>query len=389
MLDILKKLFNSEEDSELIKSVESIENLTKGKDSVLKTPVEKKDFFEMLFEQVQEVHAQNKTVPFKIFFLKENEIVVKVKGLYSCLPIHRMAWQYPDLSYWRLIFPTLAGREFKCCVTEASYIEGDRPYRIVIDASAHPFLKAELIEGAEYTGIVLHKTEEEALVDMGSHFRWKYGSLRGYLPLADLSNPETFQSCEPGEQVKIQYKGSDERGLCFTSAAGIDVSEFIDQTVWVQVCKSGDTAPYFLVKGKYKADLPITKIIYPVKKKKVRRLRHQWQNGDIINCRVLEFHPKRGCFILQWIDPEPDPVIWTSDEMIDYIGREVEVNVYLSETEELCFLVENKYPATFTTRNRSNKIYEVDEGDVFTARICSIDLNDSCFKIRWLKKEKE
>jgi len=388
MLDIFKKLFSSEEDAELIKSIESIENLSRGRNAIPEeAPVEKKDFFEKLFDQIQEAQAQNKAVPFKVFFLKEDEIVVKVKGLYSHLPLHLMAWQYPDPSYWRLIFPTLTGREFKCRITEATSVEGERPYHIVVDASAHPFRKAELVENAEYTGIILHKNEEEALVDLGSHFRWKYGSLRGYLPLADLAKPETFQSCEPGEQVKIQYTGSDERGLRFTSADGIDVSQFIDQIVWVQVCKSEDTAPYFLIRGKYKADLPITKTIYPVKKKKVRKLRNQWENGDIINCRVLEFRPKRGCFIIQWIDPDPDPVVWTSDEMIDFIGREVEVNVYLTEEDELRFLVENKYPATFTTRNRSNKVYELDEGDVFTARICSIDLNESCFKIRWLRKK--
>jgi hypothetical protein len=113
----------------------------------------------------------------------------------------------------------------------------------------------------------------------------------------------------------------------------------------------------------------------------------QWENGDIINCRVLEFRPKRSCFIIQWIDPEPDPIIWTSDEMIDFIGEEVEVNVYRTEEDELRLLVENRYPATFTTRNRSNKKYELDDGDVIIARICSIDSNENCFKIRWLRKE--
>ncbi|MDR0542210.1 MAG: hypothetical protein LBH19_08340 [Dysgonamonadaceae bacterium] len=387
MLDIFKKFFDSREDAELLKSIESIEKMAKSGTIDPEVSVEKKGFFEKLFEHVEEAHAQNKTnIPFKISFLREDELIVKVKGLFAHLPLSLMAWQYPKRSYWNLIFPTLAGREFKCRITEATHIEGERPFHIVIDAAEHPFRKAELIENAEYTGIVLEKTEDEALVDMGSHFRWKYGSLPGYLPLADLAKPETFQSCEPGEQVKIRYLGCDERGHRFTSTGGINPKEWIGQIVWVQVCKSENLAPYFLVKGKYKGDLPVTKILYPVKKKKIRTLKNQWQNGDIINCRILEFHPKQG-FILQWIDPEPDPIDWTSDDMIDYIGREVEVNVHVTKEEELYFLIEDKYPATFTARNRSNKKYELDEGDIIAARVCSIDLSESCFKIRWLNKD--
>ena len=259
-----------------------------------------------------------------MFFLNNEELIVKVKGLFAHLSLQQMAWRYPHLAYWKLIFPTLVGREFKCKITEAERREGER-FHIVIDASEHPFRKAELIENAEYTGIVLQKNEEDARIDIGSHFRWKYGSLQGFLPLAALAEPETFHPCEPGDSIKIKYTGNDDRGLLFTSVDAIDLAaEFVGKVVWVQVGKSENMAPYFMVKGKYKGDLPINKLFYPTKKKKLQKLRNQWENGDIINCEIVDFKPHRG-LILKWIDDDPEEIDWSSDEMIDYIGREVAV----------------------------------------------------------------
>jgi hypothetical protein len=376
MFDKIKKFFSSpEEDTDSVESIENVEN------------TENKDFFGTLFEKVLEDQAQDKQTPFKIFYLKETELLVKVRGLYAHLPLDLMAWRYPHRSYWERIFPTLAGKEFKCKITEASRVE-DQPFNIHADASMHTFRKVELIDNAEYTGIILDKTEDDVLIDIGSHFRWKYGSLQGFLPLAELADPESFQRCEPGETIQIIYKGADENGLVFANTAPLDLSaEFVGKIVWVQVCKTEDTAPYFLVKGRYKADLPITKLIYPEKKKKVQRLRNEWANGDIINCEVLEFKPKRG-LIIKWIDDSPEEIDWSSDKMIDYIGREVEINVSVAELDgATTFLVENKYPATLSARNRSNKKYHLSDGEVITARICSIDLNNECFKIRWMPEK--
>ena len=371
MIDLLKNLFGSGKDTFAVESADT-------------TNQEKqRSFFEKLFAQVADAKEMDKRIPFKIFFLNENDLIVKVKGLYALLPLQQMAWHYPDRAYWKHIFPTLAGREFKCQVMEAERIENER-FHIVVDASAHIFREAELIENAEYTGIILQITEDETLIDIGVHFHWKFGSLSGLLPSGELINPETFHPYEPGDKITIEYKGRDERGFKFDVAETIDLAaEFVGQTVWVQIGRKDETAPYYMVKGKYKADLPITKLIYPKKKRKVQKLRNQWKNGDIINCEVLEFKPNRG-LIIKWIDEDPDEFDWSSDDMIDYIGRQVPVHVYWSDDEELEFYVENKYPATLTTRNRSNKKYELYEGQIITGRICSIDLNEGCFKIRWL-----
>jgi len=371
MIDLLKNLFGSGKDTTEVKSVEEINQEKQG------------NFFEKLFAQVEEAKEIDKKIPFKVYFLNEDELIVKVKGLFAQLPLQQMAWQYPDQAYWKCIFPTLAGKEFKCIVMEAERKENER-FHIVVDASSHIFRDAELIENAEYTGIILQKFEEETLIDIGTHFDWKFGSLPGFLPLPDLINPETSQPYEPGDKLTVEYKGHDARGLIFAAVDAIDLAaEFIGKIVWVQIGKKEDTAPYYMVKGKYKADLPITKLVYPKKKRKVQKLRNQWQNGDIINCEVIDFKPKRG-LIIKWIDDDPDEFDWSSDDMIDYIGRQVPVHVYWTDDEELEFYVENKYPATLTTRNRSNKKYELYDGQVITGRVCSIDLNDECFKIRWI-----
>jgi hypothetical protein len=50
----------------------------------------------------------------------------------------------------------------------------------------------------------------------------------------------------------------------------------------------------------------------------------------------------------------------------------------------LKFLVENQFPATLTARDRSSKVEHLSEGQVIMALIRSIDLENKCFKIRWV-----
>ena len=342
-----------------------------------------RSFFEKLFGQVEKAKEQDEKAVFKIFYLNEDALTVKVKGLFSRLPLQKMAWQYPDPEYWKVIFPTLQGIEFKCKVTEAERREDERFY-IVVDASAHTFREAELIENAEYTGIVLQRTEEELSVDLGCHFRWKYGSLCGFLPLDDLDTPETFQSCSPGDKITVEYRGKGDRGLQFASTQVVDLTKYIGETVWVQVVKGENTAPYFMVEGKYRADLPITKTHYPTRKRKVQKLRNIWENGDILQCEVIDFSQKRG-LIIKWIDDEPEELDWGSEEMMNYVGQKVAVYVTWSENGELQFLIDNKYPATLYGRNRSNKKRGLIDGQIITARVRSVDKENKCFKIEWVQ----
>ncbi|MCL2510583.1 MAG: hypothetical protein FWF09_00870 [Bacteroidales bacterium] len=383
MIDLIKKLYDWENNPDLIKN---IEDFTDGE---IIEQFEKKDkvsFFERLFQMVEAAKEQEKKIPFRVFFLNSEALVliVKVKGLYAQLPLQKMAWSYPDMEYWKLIFPTLQGVEFKCNVIEAEPAQETDRFHIVVDASTHVFNMIELIEDAEYTGIVLHKTEDEVLIDIGFHFKWKRGSLCGYLPTEELSQPETFQSCQPGDKITVEYKGKDDRGLMFVAPKVIDpVEEYIGKITWVQVVRGENTMPYFMIEGKYKGDLPVTKTHYPTKKKKVRKLREQWENGDIIQCEILEYKPHRG-FIIKWIDDEPDEINWKSDELTAYVGQKVPVYVYWTDEDELSFLVENQYPATLSGRDRSSRKEHLVDGQVITAHIRSIDLENKCFKIRWV-----
>ena len=379
MIDLIKKLYDWENNPNLIKN---IEDLTDGEIIEQLETKQKLGFFEKLFQEVEAAKEQDKKTPFRIFFLRDDILIVKVKGLFARLPIQNMAWSYPDLEYWKIIFPTLQGVEYKGKVVEAlpPQEEGER-FHIIVDARAHTFYMAELIDNAEYNGIVLQKNDKEILIDIGVHFKWKYGSLSGFLPLDELATPETFQSCQPGDILTIEYIGSNERGLQFAAITTIDLAEYVGKITWVQIGRG--TTPYYMVEGKYKGDLPITKTHYPTNKKKVRRLREQWENGDIIQCEILEYKPHRG-FMLKWIDDEPEGINWKSDELTAYVGQKVPVYVYWTDEGELEFLVENKFPATFSGRDRSAKKEHLREGQVITALIRSIDFEGKCFKIRWV-----
>jgi hypothetical protein len=148
MIDLIKKLYDWENNPNLIRD---IENLT---DSEIIEQFEKKgkiDFFEKLFKMVEEAKELDKKVPFRFFFFRDDTFIVKVKGLFARLSLENMAWRYPDPEYWKIIFPTLQGVEYKGKVLEAMppQEEGER-FNIIVDARAHTFYIAELIENAEY-----------------------------------------------------------------------------------------------------------------------------------------------------------------------------------------------------------------------------------------------
>jgi hypothetical protein len=375
MLDILKKIFGSSENSENKDVEEKIEELkTTGE-------LKDEDFYAYLFSQIVEACNLEKSIPFKVCNIKEEGFLIKVKGLFSLLPFHLMPWQYPDTAYWKIIAPALLGKEFKCKVIEASQQEG-QPFFIRVDATVHPFRQASLVEHAEYSAIILQRSEKEALVDLGVHFRWKFGSLTARLPVQDTADPETAQRYEPGQTIKVQYLSTNEEGLRVEEAGLIDLYEkYSGRIVWVQVSKIADTAPCFLVEGKYKADMPVTKTVYPENKRKVQKLKNQLVDGDIINCEVLDFKSHRGLIVKCVEDSCKPDVNWTSYTMMDYIGREVLVFVH-QEEDDLVFMVEDRYPAKVLARSRSKKKEQLSDGEIIRCWVSSIDVEEQCFRIR-------
>ncbi|MDR1738607.1 MAG: hypothetical protein LBR66_07335 [Candidatus Symbiothrix sp.] len=378
MIDFLKKFtnlstfFEDEVNEELLK----------------KSPLTKEEIYEQLFRNLEAAQVADKRMYFRFARYTDNGLWVKTGGMIAFMPFESAPWKYPVNQYWQYIMPTLTKTRFRCKVIETKRIE-DARYEIKVDAGSYPPHSIPLVIGAEHTGIVLEKNEQELLVDIGVHFRWRYGSMMGVLPVAEWKGEQSWDEINVQDFVKLIFIDKNEKGLVFTQTFEDEVPLTIGQIVTVQVHRGENVAPYFMIDGKYKADMPVTKLIYPEKKRRMQKLKGHWADGDLIKCEVLDFKPKRG-WVVKCIDEEwLFEVNWCSDEMIDYVGQEVPVFVHKSEEEGTQYLIDNRYVAKFPTGVKTRNLDTLNDGDVIQCRVYSIDVQNQFFRVRWLDANKQ
>ncbi|MDR1682577.1 MAG: hypothetical protein LBS25_04210 [Candidatus Symbiothrix sp.] len=379
MLDVVKKLLS-------VKNIEDISEKWLEPDPEQAPPVEmtQEEVYEMLFQKLEKAQAENKNVYFRLYKYLDTNLLIKAKGLLAHLPFDLAPWHYPHSEYWKYVVPTAMGARYHCKVLETSR-ETNPHFTIRVDASHAIVHEAALTEDAEYQGLVLDTIDKQFVVDIGLHFRWKYGGMTGYMPL-----PETIETTiQHGDKIKVKYIGKNDHGLQFAPMEEVDFTSYIGKPVWVQTYRSGGTVPYFMVEGKYRAEMPVTRTIYPEKKRKMQRLKGQWLNGDIINCEVIDYQPHRGLIVKCIDDAWLFEINWCSDEMIDYIGKEVPVHVHKSEEEGTSYLIDNLYTAKFPTGVKTRNLDKLNDGDVITCKVYSIDVNQQFFRVRWIESKKQ
>jgi hypothetical protein len=209
--------------------------------------------------------------------------------------------------------------------------------------------------------------------------------LKGLLPKANFSNPESFNQCEAGDKITVNYFENDQQKLLFTEANPIDVCmEYVGKTVPVKVLKAEDTSLSFWVEGKYKASLPVTKLIYPAHKNSVRKHKARWKDGEILDCEVLDYKPQKG-LIIKWIYNEEAFNDWHTDEILNYIGKVVNVNVSKVNGKTI-YLIENKYPAVLIgLKGRNKTAPDFFDGDVIQCKVRTVNFDEHHFRIKLIE----
>ncbi|MDR2774026.1 MAG: hypothetical protein LBC19_04660 [Tannerella sp.] len=254
---------------------------------------DKKEWLEHLFTVAETIWTEKKSVHFKIIARVKTGFLVKTAGLFAILPFRFMSWQYPNLKYWDAVSPTLEGKIFYCKIANITKTE-DRKLHICIDATIHRFEEVSLENNVKYTGIILQKYELGMIVDIGYHFDWRCGSLTGYLPAKKIYGTKPYADYEAGDTADVVYTGCNEKGMLFAGAVFNDLYlKYTGRTVWAKVCKDENASCGFLIEGEHPAYLPIS----PHKDNFVKKMMEQWKDGDIINCKILDFNARKGFFI--------------------------------------------------------------------------------------------
>ncbi|MCF8227254.1 MAG: hypothetical protein K9J30_15365 [Bacteroidales bacterium] len=252
------------------------------------------------------------TLPFKIIETKDAGFLAKVKGLYAYISFYHMPWKYYSINSWTAIAPSLTGKTFFCKIHKV-----DKDHKAILLNGEFPqFRKAELTTGEEYTGLIIEITGSGLIIDIGSHFDWKYGSLTGFLHASKLADNRKTSDFNSGQKITVLYQEAHENGQLIFCAdrermdwqMGIPQG-LVGQTMWAKVTRQpGSKKVEILVRGRYKSKLIVDKQTTTTQhKKKIKKLKNELADGDLINCGVTGFDKKGRTLMVDWsIDLDDD-----------------------------------------------------------------------------------
>jgi len=298
-----------------------------------------------LFHNIEMIHEQKLVVPFKIVDMKKGLFIIKVKGLYACVPFDYMPWNYSHIGCWKAVSSSLMGKWFYGKIYQIHKSPDKRAIaQIYVDATATITKKANLECDIDYSGIVLHKTAHSVLVDIGFHFKWECGSYCGFLPNYYFPDFESLKHCKSGDILIVNYDGEDEEGLIFKKKESVNLHlKYIGKTIQVKVNIDEKGGLELMAEDKYKAIMPFTTDIYGDEKKIIQDMRKYWQRGEIIECSVLGVNNITQHFFVKYL-PNRDSDLYRQSQIVtEYFGKTIPVMVFRDERRCLSFMAEEKY----------------------------------------------
>ena len=356
---------------------------------------ENNEWLESLVANINTIKERGTVVAFKIIDIKRGGFLIKIEGMYGYTPFNLMPWTYPYPQCWEAAFLYLQGASFLGKVVETEKkAEGIGFYRIYVDATATPFLNAELLFHTEYKGVVVRKMAFGLIVDIGYHFEWECGSLCGFLHQSSFFDIETFRLCEPGQTIAVNYAGKNEHGLIFKLDERTNLQS---KPLEVSVSWKSDTGLLFFTKDGYKVKIPINRSIYGDKTSWIRKAVRLLRDGEIIICEVLELVASNRLFIVKWLPTEEfeEKVNWFFETSKTYKGKRVQAKVSKNENNVIDLTIEDRYKAivsaseTIYGENNSwldEAVKHWEDGELINCRVLDIIFRNRNFVVKLLAK---
>jgi len=268
---------------------------------------DKKEWLDKLVENLEIQSLKNVNLPFKIIELKDTGFVVKVSGLFAFVSFNHMPWKCKKNNYWTSISPKLIGKVFYGKIYS---IKKSPSLSITVNGEIPQFKKIELLIGENYKGIIIEKLRNGIFVEIGYHFKWRYGSFVGYLHKLAFDSLDFFSTCSVGDEIEIYYQGVNEKGVLiyYQTSEIIDWNNEIPQSLIGQIVLAHvvrediEKETMFLVNGKYKGRIILQKNdSFFGSKQRAQKVKNKLENGEVIHCEVIGFWEKRRILKLKWV----------------------------------------------------------------------------------------
>ena len=147
---------------------------------------------------------------------------------------------------------------------------------------------------------MVHKARFGLFVDIGIHFKWKFGSLVGLLHKSNFENEEELESILLGETISTFFHG-------YTQSNGIilgnldlkkewltgELHEMIGTEQKATVRTNNGGKKEFFIDNTYKTSILVTKAQFPGAWKRAKKAVKALKDNDTFECRVIKVTGRR------------------------------------------------------------------------------------------------
>ncbi len=137
-----------------------------------------KEIVPILKQNLVEIKNNDEVVIFKVTKIKKSGFEVKVKGIFAFVPFSLMPWKYyPNM--WGFMANEIINHKFFAKIVDLDLAQN----RIILDATVTEFDEFLLSDGQTYKAIILKKSKNFIIVEIGHRYNWTYGSQAFYITL--------------------------------------------------------------------------------------------------------------------------------------------------------------------------------------------------------------
>lgn len=272
------------------------------------TQTEKIDFLPKLVEQLENLIEQDINLPFHIKEIKDNGFLINVKGLLAFLSFGYMPWRYKDKKNWTAVFKSIKGKQFYGKVHE---LQKD-PLFIIFNAQIPQFKPVDLTIGEKYKGIVIKTYRQSILIDIGHHFCWKCGSIKGMLSKSNFSTDQKISKINIGDEIETIFWELNEYGQYVFNNDIYEINwcvcnpyDLLGKIVKAKISLKNETIELDIDKT-FKGKLESLDESYPSKRPgEIKQLKKRLKKGNSISCEVIKVVDNEHYLVCKWI-PELD-----------------------------------------------------------------------------------
>lgn len=258
------------------------------------------DYLTPLFENIEKAYVDQLILTFRIVEPKTNGFVIKVGGLFAFLLYKDIGWKYSNLDVWRDISETFIGVYFKGKIK----VFDKEKRSIFVEAKEKAIQLPKLGKGRYYKCVICNITDYGAFVDLGVHFKWRYGSIFGLIHKSSMYDPLDIEKWKAGDLSNVLFHGYDEKerlilGDIYSRPTILqeEIAPILDEIHLINV-KVDDQGRYsFSLFDKYAVSIPIQKAIYPSTRRVIRSYLKELKDGDLIYCKLLKVNMKKNKII--------------------------------------------------------------------------------------------